>query len=81
MIAVLGAPVFTFHVEGHCALLDPGGPAIWQVTTDPAAAAGAGAGTAILGSVRAALGGLLAAVPIVIPADAAAADAHHTAVE
>ena len=64
VIAVLGAPVFTFHVEGHCALLDPGGPAIWQVTTDPAAAAGAGAGTAILGSVRAALEGLLAAVPM-----------------
>ena len=63
VIAVLGAPVFTFHVEGHCALFDPGGPAIWQVTSDPAAAAGAGAGTAILGSVRAALEGLLDGVP------------------
>ncbi len=63
VIAVFGAPVFTFHVEGHCALLDPGGPAIWHVTTDPEAAAGAGAGTSILGSVRFALQGLLEAVP------------------
>ncbi len=63
VIAVFGAPVFTFHVEGHCALFDPGGPAIWQVTADPAAAAGAAAGTSILGSVRAALEALLGAVP------------------
>ena len=63
VIAVFGAPVFTFHVEGHCALLDPGGPAIWQVTADPATAAGAAAGTSIIGSVRGALECLLAAVP------------------
>ena len=63
VIAVFGAPVFTFHVEGHCALFDPDGPAIWQVTSDPAAAAGAGAGSSILGSVRAALESLLGSVP------------------
>ncbi len=63
VIAVFGAPVFTFHVEGHCGLFDPGGPAIWQVTADPAGAAGAGAGTSVIGSVRAALEGLLDAVP------------------
>lgn len=62
LIAVFGAPVFTFHVEGHCTLFDPGSPAIWQVTADPAAAAGAGAGTAVLGSVRAALETLAAAI-------------------
>ena len=63
VIAVFGAPVFTFHVEGHCALFDPGGPAIFQVTADPAAAAGAGAGTSLLGSVHFALEALLALVP------------------
>lgn len=62
-IAVLGAPVFTFHVEGHCRLFDEDGPSIHQITQDPAAAAAAGAGTAILGSVRAALDALLAALP------------------
>ena len=63
VIAVFGAPVFTFHVEGHCALFEPGGPAIWQVTTDPARAAEAGAGTSLIGSVRWALEGLLSTVP------------------
>jgi len=63
LIVVFGAPVFTFHVEGHCTIFDPGGPAIWQVTADPAAAAGAGAGTAVLGSVRAALEVLAGSAP------------------
>jgi len=62
LLAVFGAPVFTFHVEGHCQLFDPGGPAIYQVTQDPTAAATAGAGTAILGAVGAALEALLAKV-------------------
>lgn len=34
-LLVAGAPVFTFHVEGHCALFDPGGPAIWRLTARP----------------------------------------------
>ena len=63
LLLVLGAPVFTFHVEGHCALFDAGGPAIFQITQDPASAAGAGAGTSILGSVRAGVEVLLAAGP------------------
>ena len=62
-LAVLGAPVFTFHVEGRCRLFDAGGPAIWQLTADPDAAASAAAGTAVLGSVAAGLDGLLARVP------------------
>jgi len=61
-LLVAGAPVFTFRVEGHCALFDPGGPAIWQLTADPAAA-NAGTGTAILGDVRRALEGLAAVLP------------------
>ncbi len=63
LLAVFGAPVFTFHVEGHCRLFDAGGPAIHQVTQDPAAAAAAGTGMAILGSVHAALDALLAKLP------------------
>jgi len=62
-LLVAGAPVFTFRVEGHCALFDPGGPAIWQLTADPAAAVNAGTGTAILGDVRRALEGLAAVLP------------------
>ena len=63
LLAVFGAPVFTFHVEGHCALFDPDGPAIYQITQDPASAARAGAGTSILGSVGAALRSLATALP------------------
>ncbi len=64
VIAVCGAPVFTFHVEGHCRLFDSRGPAIYQLTHDPAAAAAAGAGTAIVASVRASLEALQAALPL-----------------
>ena len=63
VIAVFGAPVFTFHVEGHCPLFDEGGPAIWQLTADPGAAACAGAGIAILGALAPALAALLADLP------------------
>ncbi len=62
VIAVFGAPVFTFHVEGHCRLFDAGGPVIYQVTQDAAAAAAA-PGPSILGSVQAALETLCATVP------------------
>ena len=55
VIAVFGAPVFTFHIAGPCSLFDAGGPAIWQVTQTPASAAGAAAGTAIIGSPAGAL--------------------------
>ncbi len=63
VVAVLGAPVFTFHVEGHCALFDAGGPTIYQLTHDPASAAGAGAGIAIVGFVPAALESLRTRLP------------------
>lgn len=52
LILVLGAPVFTFHVAGDCALFHAGGPPLFQLTTDADAAASAPVGTAILGSLR-----------------------------
>ena len=57
-VAVIGAPVFTFHVAGECGLFHDGTP-IFQLTSDGEAAAAAGAGTAILGSMRLALPALL----------------------
>jgi benzoylformate decarboxylase len=51
LIVVLGAPVFTFHVEGDCGLFRSGVP-IFQLTEDPAAAARAAAGTSIVGAMR-----------------------------
>jgi benzoylformate decarboxylase len=57
-ILVLGAPVFTFHVAGACALFQSSIP-IFQVTDDPEVAARAGAGTTIVASMRLALPGLL----------------------
>ena len=38
LVVVIGAPVFTFHVEGHAAIFD-GGATIFQITDDPDAAA------------------------------------------
>jgi benzoylformate decarboxylase len=58
-VAVIGAPVFTFHVAGECGLFRDGTP-IFQLTSDIEAAAAAGAGTAILGSMRLALPQLVA---------------------
>jgi benzoylformate decarboxylase len=61
-VLVAGAPVFTFHVAGVCALFGSGTPVI-QLTTDPEAAAAAGEGFAILGALRFALPALAAALP------------------
>jgi benzoylformate decarboxylase len=54
LVLVLGAPVFTFHVAGDCALFRSGTP-LFQITADSDAASGAAAGTGILGSLRLAL--------------------------
>jgi benzoylformate decarboxylase len=62
LILVIGAPVFTFHVPGLCSLFDGDAP-IYQLTTDTEAAAAAGAGTTILGSLRLGLPALLVALP------------------
>ncbi|TDG31403.1 benzoylformate decarboxylase [Paracraurococcus ruber] len=62
LVLVLGAPVFTFHVAGDCALFRDGTP-IWQVTPDAEALAAAGAGTGIQASLRLALPALAALLP------------------
>ena len=61
-IVVIGAPVFTFHVEGTCNLFTIGVP-LYQITSDPEAAASAPAGHAAIGSVRLGLMQLLAQLP------------------
>jgi benzoylformate decarboxylase len=61
-VLVAGAPVFTFHVAGECPLFEGGTP-IFQLTSDPEAAAAAPAGTAILGAMRFALPALAALLP------------------
>ena len=67
LVLVVGAPVFTFHVPGDCALFRSGVPII-QMTTDAEAASSAPAGMAILGALR--LG--LPALAALLPADARA---------
>jgi benzoylformate decarboxylase len=54
VVLVIGAPVFTFHVPGDCALFS-GGTRIFQLTSDGEALAAAPAGTGILGTLRQAL--------------------------
>jgi benzoylformate decarboxylase len=60
LILVLGAPVFTYHVEGHGPVIPPGA-ALVQLTDDPEAVAGAAAGTSILTSLNTGIEDLLAA--------------------
>jgi benzoylformate decarboxylase len=62
LIVVVGAPVFTFHVEGQCDLLDDGTP-IWQITDDPTEAASAAVGDTIISTLPKALAALLSALP------------------
>ena len=58
LILVLGAPVFTVHVEGFGPHL-PEGATLWQIIDDPALAAAAPVGTAIVGDIRDAVAALL----------------------
>jgi benzoylformate decarboxylase len=51
LILVLGAPVFTYHVEGTGPHI-PAGARLFQITEDPALAEVAAVGTPILGNVR-----------------------------
>ena len=54
VVLVIGAPVFTFHVPGDCALFTSGARIV-QLTADGEALAAAPAGTGILGSLKHAL--------------------------
>ena len=65
LIVVFGAPVFTFHVEGQCEVLDDGRP-VWQITDDPIEAASAPVGESIIGTLPKALGALLSVLPEIV---------------
>ena len=62
LVVVIGAPVFTFHVEGHAAIFD-GGATIFQITDDPDAAAVTPSGTSIIATMKPALSLLLELLP------------------
>jgi benzoylformate decarboxylase len=58
LVVVIGAPVFTFHVEGHAAIFD-GATTIFQITDDPTAAAVSPSGASIVATMKPALSMLL----------------------
>lgn len=60
LILVLGAPVFTYHVEGEGPHI-PQGASLVQLTDDPAAAARAAVGLSIVTDLKLGIRGLLAA--------------------
>jgi benzoylformate decarboxylase len=62
LVVVIGAPVFTFHVEGRAAIFE-GATAIFQITDDPDTAAVTPVGTSILATMKPALAMLLELLP------------------
>jgi benzoylformate decarboxylase len=62
LVVVIGAPVFTFHVEGHASIFD-GGTTIFQITDDPTSAAVTPHGTSIVATIKPALTMLLELLP------------------
>ncbi|MDE5446047.1 benzoylformate decarboxylase [Bradyrhizobium sp. CSA207] len=62
LVVVIGAPVFTFHVEGHARIFD-GSATIFQITDDPDAAAVTPVGTSIIATMKPALTMLLDLLP------------------
>jgi benzoylformate decarboxylase len=62
LAVVGGAPVFTFHVEGHAAIFD-GDTKIFQITDDPDVAAVTSSGTSIVATMTPALTALLDMLP------------------
>jgi benzoylformate decarboxylase len=62
LVVVIGAPVFTFHVEGHAAIFD-GATTIFQITDDPTAAAVSPRGTSIIATLAPALTMLIDLLP------------------
>ena len=54
VVVVIGAPVFTFHVEGHPAVFD-GATTLFQITDDPGQAAVTPRGDSIIASMQPAL--------------------------
>jgi benzoylformate decarboxylase len=62
LVVVIGAPVFTFHVEGHAAIFD-GATSLFQITDDPTAAAVMPVGSSIVATLKPALTMLLDLLP------------------
>jgi benzoylformate decarboxylase len=62
LVVVIGAPVFTFHVEGHASIFD-GATTLFQITDDPTAAAVTPNGTSIIATMKPALTMLLDMLP------------------
>jgi benzoylformate decarboxylase len=58
LVVVIGAPVFTFHVEGHASIFD-GATTLFQITDDPTAAAVTPQGSSIIATIKPALTMLL----------------------
>jgi benzoylformate decarboxylase len=58
VVIVIGAPVFTFHVEGHASIFD-GGTTLFQITDDPDAAAVTPVGNSIVATMKPTLAMLL----------------------
>jgi benzoylformate decarboxylase len=64
LILVLGAPVFTYHVEGHGPHI-PDGATLVQLTDEPGAAAWSPVGTSIVTNVKFGVAALLSHLPAV----------------
>jgi len=62
LVVVIGAPVFTFHVEGHASIFD-GATTLFQITDDPTAAAVSPLGTSIIATMTPALTMLIDLLP------------------
>jgi benzoylformate decarboxylase len=62
LVVVIGAPVFTFHVEGNASIFD-GATTIFQLTDDSDAAAISPLGTSIIATLKPALTMLLEGLP------------------
>ncbi len=62
LVLVIGAPVFTFHVEGHAAIFE-GTAALFQITDDPDAAAVTPRGSSLIATLKPALSMLLERLP------------------
>ncbi|HEY4985122.1 MAG TPA: benzoylformate decarboxylase, partial [Bradyrhizobium sp.] len=62
LVVVIGAPVFTFHVEGHAAIFD-GATTLFQITCDPDAAAITPLGNSIVATLKPSLALLLELLP------------------
>jgi benzoylformate decarboxylase len=67
LLVAIGAPLFTYHAEGHGEYV-PAGLDVFQVTEDPQMAASAIAGQSLVGSVGLAIDDLLAAGRSMAPA-------------